>query len=94
MVKYLQEENIDVVECSIKLNSVLLSTASGPTRKDAKDKASEAALTQLKRQCYTIMVRNRFTSGDGTTVNANTLEVAGKTNKCQEYGASLIICFI
>ena len=89
MMKHLQEENVDVVECSIKLNSVLLSTASGPTRKDAKDKASEAALTQLKRQCYTIMVRNRFTSGDGTTVNANTLELSGKTNSCQRWSATL-----
>ena len=66
------------MECTVTLNSILLSSASGPTRKDAKDKASEAALKQLQTQCYTIMVRNRFTSGDGTTVNANTLELTGK----------------
>ncbi len=73
-----QEEDVDIVECTITLNSILLSSASGADRKDAKDKASEAALNQLKTQCYTIVVRNRFTSGDGTTVNANSLEITGQ----------------
>lgn len=82
------------MECAIKLNSVLLSTASGLTRKDAKDKASEAALIQLERQCYTIMVKNRFTSGDGTTVNASTLEITGNTQLFHNWGDRLFDPFM
>ena len=52
--------------------------ASGSTKKDAKDAASGGAINKLEKQCYTIMVKNRYTSGDGTTVNANTLEFTGK----------------
>ena len=55
-----------------------MATGSGSGRKEAKEAAATAALADLQKHCYTIMVKNRFSSGDGTTVNANTLEITGK----------------
>ena len=55
-----------------------MATGSGSGRKEAKEAAAVAALADLQKHCYTIMVKNRFSSGDGTTVNANTLEITGK----------------
>ena len=55
-----------------------MATGSGSGRKEAKEAAAVAALADLQKHCYTIIVKNRFSSGDGTTVNANTLEITGK----------------
>ena len=55
-----------------------MATGSGSDRKEAKEAAAVAALADLQKHCYTIIVKNRFSSGDGTTVNANTLEITGK----------------
>ena len=55
----------------------MVASASSSSRKDAKNAAATAALEELEKHCYTIMVKNKYSSGDGTTVNANTLETTG-----------------
>ena len=55
----------------------MVASVSRSNRKDAKDAAATAALQELQKRCYTIMVKNRYTSGDGTTVDASTLETTG-----------------
>ena len=61
----------------MKLNNVVIASESRLNRKDAKEAAASTALQELEKRCYTIMVKNKYTSGDGTTVDANTLEITG-----------------
>ena len=93
LVGLFQEDDNETVDCSVKLNTINISSASGPSKKEAKDAASAAALIKLERQCYTIMVKNRYTSGDGTTVNATTLERTGVSYiPYYQFGNDTYIC--
>ena len=72
------KDNADsTVECSIRVDDILVASETGSDRKEAKDSAATKAIQELERRCYTILVKNKYTSGDGSMVNATTLETTG-----------------
>ena len=45
----------------------------GNTKNEARDKATQEALDMLSKKCYTILVKNKYLSVQGETIDANEL---------------------
>ena len=45
----------------------------GSTKNEARDKATQETLDMLSKKCYTILVKNKYLSAQGETIDANEL---------------------
>ena len=45
----------------------------GNTKNEARDKATQEALDLLSKKCYTILVKDKYLSAQGETIDANEL---------------------
>jgi hypothetical protein len=45
----------------------------GSTKNEARDKATQETLDMLSKKCYTILVKNKYLSAEGETIDANEL---------------------
>lgn len=61
-------------QCFVKINDQIIHSASGATKIEARDAACKETLETLDRKCFTIMVKNKFKSADGSTIDAQNLE--------------------
>ena len=58
---------------------------SGSTKNEARDKACDEALDILSKKCYTILVKNRYLSAQGETIDANDVTDANPNNDSTGY---------
>ncbi len=69
--------------CKVKLQESMINctkSAGDETKNDVRDRAANEALEMLSKQCYTILIKNKFL-GDGSTVDLEDLEEAKKSSE-------------
>ena len=55
--------------------------SSGNSKNEARDRATQETLEMLSKKCYTIVVKNKFLSADGETIDANNINEVKKTEQ-------------
>jgi len=59
--------------CKVKIVDNEIHSALGNTKNEARDKATQEALDLLSKKCYTILVKNKYLSAQGESIDANEL---------------------
>jgi len=59
--------------CKVKIVDNEIHSALGSTKNEARDKATQETLDMLSKKCYTILVKNKYLSAQGETIDANEL---------------------
>lgn len=71
-------------ECNLSIEDNMVSTGSGLSEKDAAIEASKKAIDLFENICYTIVIKNKYNSGDDSVIDAITLEKKDKDGKTVE----------
>lgn len=62
----------------------------GSTKAEARDEATKEALEMLSKKCFTIMVKSKYQSADGSTIDAHDLEVKNDKKEVKGIGHKLL----
>ena len=66
----------------------LKNSFTGETKNEARDRATFETLEILSKKCYTIVVKNKYLSADGGTIDANDLNEVQSSNAKLQLGSS------
>jgi len=66
--------------CKVKLANNEIHSALGSTKNEARDRATQETLEMLSKKCYTILVKNKYLSAQGATIDANDLTEGNQNN--------------